>query len=173
MDYFSIFIKLRKVIRFINLENKRIEKKVGLSIPQLLTLQLLSQCVGRRATGKEIKKHLVLNASTVTGIVNRLEKKGLVVKANSPDDRRTTFIVLTAPGMEALRQSPTTAQVNLSDKLTSLSPEKLAELSKSIDLLINILGAEEVDASAILMTGEISQLSTCEGAVSSKQTPEF
>ena len=36
--YSGIMISIRKIVRAINLESKRIEKDYGLSIPQLLTL---------------------------------------------------------------------------------------------------------------------------------------
>ena len=43
MQYIEILVKLRKIIRSINLESKKIEKKFGISIPQLMCLQFLSE----------------------------------------------------------------------------------------------------------------------------------
>ena len=51
-------ISIRKIVRAINLESKRIEKDYGLSIPQLLTLKFLEEKVEYKSTMKEIKEHL-------------------------------------------------------------------------------------------------------------------
>ncbi len=74
MNYTDILTGLRKIIRSVNLESKRIEKQFGISIPQLLCLNFLHSQAGFQASQKEIKDFLSLNASTVTGIINRLEK---------------------------------------------------------------------------------------------------
>ena len=41
--YSGFMISIRKIVRAINLESKRIEKDYGLSIPHLLTLKFLEE----------------------------------------------------------------------------------------------------------------------------------
>lgn len=50
--YSKIMISIRKIVRAINLESKRIEKDYGLSIPQLLTLKFLKDDQGYKSTMK-------------------------------------------------------------------------------------------------------------------------
>ena len=96
MKYLDIIVKLRKIIRSINLESKRIEKQFGVSIPQLMSLQYLSEQEDYKATASQLKAYLKLNASTMSSIVSRLEQKSLVARLRNPQDRRATFITLTA-----------------------------------------------------------------------------
>ena len=84
MQYLEILVKLRKVIRSINLESKKIEKEFGISIPQLLVLKFLSEQKDYKASSKDIKTYINLNASTVSGIIVRLEDKGLVARLPKP-----------------------------------------------------------------------------------------
>ena len=56
--YSIIMISIRKIVRAINLESKRIEKDYNLSIPQLLTLKFLEEKVEYKSTMKEIKEHV-------------------------------------------------------------------------------------------------------------------
>ena len=42
MNFIDILIRLRKIVRSVNLESKRVEKEQGVSIPQLLCLQFLA-----------------------------------------------------------------------------------------------------------------------------------
>lgn len=155
MRYIEIIVKLRKIIRSINLESKRIEKELNVSIPQLLCLQYLSQQEDYRALASQIKNHLQLNASTMSGIIKRLESKGVVARLPKPDDRRSTFITLTAKGADLLQASPTTLQQKLSHRLSKLEPEMLQSLTEHIDLLVTLMDASNVEAAPIITAEEL------------------
>lgn len=159
MHYLEILIKLRKIIRSINLESKKIEKQFGISIPQLLILQHLSQQDEYKSTAKNIKAYINLNASTVSGIISRLEAKSLVARLPVPEDRRTAYISLTAKGAELLKDSPTTLQEKLSARLKGLSNQQIQDLDRNIDLLVEIMDINNIDASPIV-TGETTLKST-------------
>jgi len=156
LKYIEILIKLRKIIRSINLESKKIEKELGISIPQLLVLQYLSDQPDYRAFAKDIKGYINLNASTVSGIISRLESKGLVAKLPKPNDKRAVFITLTAKGAELLRKSPTTLQEKLSHRLKKLSPEQIDELDRNIELLTNIMDVKDLDAAPLITIKEMT-----------------
>jgi len=157
MKYLEIIVKLRKIIRSINLESKRIEKQFGVSIPQLMSLQFLSEQVDYKATASQLKEYLKLNASTMSGIISRLEQKSLVARLGNPQDRRATFITLTAKGADLLKDPPTTLQEKLTARLNKLSPERIASLNEHIDLLVQIMDAGDIDASPIITTEEIGK----------------
>jgi DNA-binding MarR family transcriptional regulator len=92
--YSEIMISVRKIVRAINLESKRVEKNFGISIPQLLTLKHLKEKPDYKTTMRSLREFLSLNASTVTGIVSRLETKGYIARLPDPSDKRSTPIVL-------------------------------------------------------------------------------
>lgn len=150
MKYIEILIKLRKIIRSINLESKKIEKELGISIPQFLVLQYLSNQDDYRAFAKDIKTYLNLNASTVSGIISRLDSKSLVARSTKPDDKRASFIILTAKGADLLNKYPPTLQEKLTQRLKKLSPKQIAELDRNIELLTVIMDVEDIDATPLL-----------------------
>ncbi len=156
MKYIEILVKLRKIIRSINLESKKIEKELGISIPQLLVLQYLSDQEDYRAFAKDIKKYINLNASTVSGIISRLETKSLVAKLPKPNDKRAVYITLTAKGAELLQKSPTTLQEKLSHRLKKLTPQQINELDRNIELLTTIMDVEDLDAAPLITIKEIT-----------------
>ncbi|MFZ7104233.1 MAG: MarR family winged helix-turn-helix transcriptional regulator [Peptococcaceae bacterium] len=51
-------------------------------------------------TPKQIAYHLSLDGSTITGILDRMENKGLVQRTPDPNDRRALRVILTEKGME-------------------------------------------------------------------------
>ncbi len=156
MNITDILIKLRKIVRSVNLESKRVEKQFDVSIPQLLCLQFLADQNKYRANAKQLKEFLNLNASTVSGIISRLEKKGFVAKLPKLDDRRVTWISLTVKGMEILKSAPITFQQKLSEKLQELPPEKIKTIVDGIDLLTKLMEVEEMEAIPIVTLEEFS-----------------
>ncbi|MBK8969162.1 MAG: MarR family transcriptional regulator [Saprospiraceae bacterium] len=155
MDYIDILVKLRKIIRSINLENKRIEKQYGISIPQLLCLKFLSEQPGYRATASQLKDFIKLNASTISGILTRLEGKGLTARLTNQADKRVSDIILTAQGADILQHSPVTLQEKLSKHLSRLSDAQIEELNKNIDLLVQIMEAGDLEASPVITIQEL------------------
>jgi len=156
LEYIEILVKLRKIIRSINLESKKIEKELGISIPQLLVLKYLSDQSDYRAFAKDIKGYINLNASTVSGIISRLESKGLVAKSQKPNDKRAVYIILTAKGADLLHKSPSTLQEKLSKRLKKLTTAQIEELDRNIELLTLIMDVEDMDAAPLLTIDEIT-----------------
>lgn len=152
MEYTDILINLRKIIRSINLESKRIEKNHGISIPQYLCLNYLNSREEFRATSKEICNHLNLNPSTVSGIITRLEKRGYLAKLPNSTDKRSTYIYLTALGEKTVNSIPDLLHEKLTTKLKSLSDKDLEDLQSSLSLLISFMEVEDVDASPVITT---------------------
>lgn len=156
MDYNQIIINIRQIIRALDIENKRIEKQLGLSIPQLLLLNYLKSKKDFQSIHSEIKTYLNLNSSTVTGIISRLEKKGLIIKSQGANDKRIVHIILTAKGLDLLNESPSLLHNQLIQKLNNLPPSKIQELHSATDLLASILNVDNIDAAPILFSSEIN-----------------
>ena len=155
MDYKDILIKIRRIVRSINLESKRVQKDFGVSIPQILCLEYLKTSSGYQATQKSIRDHLNLNSSTVTGIINRLEKKGFVARLPKSGDRRVMHIALTSSGDELLEQTPDLLQQRLDVKLKGLSAQELERVGNTLDLLIEMLEIETAATDVMpMITGD-------------------
>jgi DNA-binding MarR family transcriptional regulator len=69
---------------------------VGLTLPQALTLNVIGS--RRTAAMGEVADCLRVDASNMTGVVDRLEQRGLVERRPSGDDRRIKTLVLTPDG---------------------------------------------------------------------------
>ncbi|HOO83822.1 MAG TPA: MarR family transcriptional regulator [Prolixibacteraceae bacterium] len=155
MDATEVLIDIRKIVRSINLESKRIQKDYGVSIPQVLCLNYLYQSPGFQATQGDLKKFLHLNPSTTSGIVNRLEKKGLIARLPKLGDKRVTNLALTAQGEKLLKQIPALLHDRLSIKLQNLPSNELEQIRTSFRKLVNILQIDNIEASPLLTTDEL------------------
>ncbi len=154
MNSDAILSDIRKIIRSINLESKRIQKEHGLSIPQLLCLKFLQAQVNSQATHSAIREAVSLNPSTVTGIIDRLEKKALVARLPKENDRRASLVTLTDSGLEILKNTPALLHDQLHTKLGQLPQNDIINITKALKQLVGILGIEALDAAPLFANEE-------------------
>jgi len=149
-DSNEVLIKIRKIVRSINLESKKIQKEYGVSIPQILCLDYLNRSENYQSTQKELRDYLNLNSSTVSGIINRLERKGYIARLPKRADKRTTHIVMTSKGSELLKRTPHLLHDKLSKKLEDIPENDTSGINEALDRIIDFLGIDDVDASPVL-----------------------
>ncbi len=150
MDTTDILIKIRKIVRSINLESKKIQKEYGVSIPQVLCLNYLYSSASYQATQGDIRKFMNLNSSTASGIINRLEAKGLIARLPKSGDKRVVNIALTSNGAKLLGKIPSLLHELLSEKLQKIDVKTLGQIKTSLDLLIDMLQISGLEASPML-----------------------
>ena len=155
MDYAKVMTNIRRIVRSVNLESKRIEKRYGVSIPQLLCLNFLREREDHRASQREIGQFLSLNASTVTGIVNRLEKKGLIAKLPPGRDRRVNNVTITAKGAALIDPSPELLHDRLARKLKGLCADDLARIQDAYERILDLLELDEPKDELPILTGNL------------------
>lgn len=153
MDTTEILIKIRKIVRSLDIESKKIQKEHGVSIPQVLCLNFLQSAPNYQATQGEIRKFLNLNSSTVSGIINRLEKKGMLARLPKSGDKRVVNIALTSSGDRLLSQIPSLLHEQLSEKLQNLGETQLMQVEQGLDVLVQLLDLEQINASPMFYSG--------------------
>jgi len=153
MDTTEILIKIRKIVRSVDIESKKIQKEYGVSIPQVLCLNFLQKSSNYQATQSELKNFLNLNSSTVSGIINRLEKKGLLARLPKSGDKRIVNIALTSSGDKLLSTIPSLLHEQLSEKLQKLDQKELDRVEESLETLVRLLEIEQVEASPLITLG--------------------
>ena len=94
----SVMIAMRKIIQAIDLNSKKLVKRVGLTGPQLVILQEISSW--EEMTAGEIAKAVSLSQSTVTGILDRLQKRQLIRRRRSVGDKRRIMVGITDSGIQ-------------------------------------------------------------------------
>lgn len=154
MEYNNVLINIRKILRSINLESKKIQKEFGISIPQLMCLDYLGELDDYKTTQGNIAKYMNLNSSTMSGIIDRLEAKGFVARLPNPNDKRTIFISLTSKGEKLLGTSPQLLHKRLSSRLEKLPKEKVKQINEALEVLVDSLDINQIQASPILTIEE-------------------
>ena len=150
----NILICLRKIIQSIELHSRDLVKRVGLTGPQLTILAEISKKDGELSVG-EIADSISLSMGTVTGILERLEKRGLLARNKSPRDKRRVLIMLTEKGKEVINNAPPLLQEAFVKELDSLQAWEQTMILASLQRLVAMMNARDISAAPILATGRI------------------
>jgi len=152
-DHDTILIALRRITRAIDIQSKRLMKQSGLTAPQLVVIQLLRR-QGELSSGA-IARAISLSQATVTSIVERLERAGLVCRRRSDTDRRMVLVGLTPQGLAKAETAPELLQAGFIRAFGALESWEQHMLIASVQRIAELMDAEDIDASAILEVGEI------------------
>lgn len=154
METLDILMDIRKIVRSINLESKRVQKDFGISIPQLLCLGHIDRSNEKVTTHRELMQLLSLNSSTITGIINRLERGGLAKRLPKSGDKRVTFIGITEKGSEVVRKAPDILHDQLTAKIKALPNDTQIKIKESLSIIVQAMEIGEIDAAPIIFPNE-------------------
>lgn len=93
----------------------------------------------------QIAKYLMVNSSTVTGIIDRLEKKDLVKRLRISPDRRVITIELTKNGKVLAENAPPPIQQKIIDGLKKLSESEIHQIAFALTKLTSMLDVEDLE----------------------------
>jgi len=145
---------LRRIIHSVDLYSKELAATNKITAPQLICLLHVvnNGPVSATAIGREVH----LSPSTVVGILDRLEEKRLVERQRSREDRRIVRVTATREGIELSQKAPSPLQQTLADSLADLPELEQATMALSLERIVALMEAPEVDAAPILATGPIN-----------------
>jgi MarR family transcriptional regulator, organic hydroperoxide resistance regulator len=141
-----------ETILYLYTESRRLTKgmasQYGLTGPQLTVVKLLEQ-VGDLSLS-ELSDKIRAQNSTVTGIIDRMEREGLVTRERSKEDRRVVHIRLTAKGHALADDIPVEPMEIFKGALESLSAQEMRDLmrimtkvAKRVKQIAGVAGKEE------------------------------
>ena len=144
----KVLVALRQIIRAIDLHSKKLERESGLTGPQLLVMQTISQA--ESVTAGQIARDVNLSQATVTSILDRLEKKAYLRRERSNEDKRKVFIDLTEAGRQVLVQAPTLMQESFILRFNSLQEWEQNLTLSSLQRVAEMMQAGDLDAAPLL-----------------------
>jgi len=139
----EIIFSIRKLMQAGELYTKELEKKYHVSAPQLNCLIALYE--NGPLPPSQIARHIMVKSSTVTGIIDRLEQKGLVKRLRNSPDRRVITIELTETGKKLARDAPPPIQQKIVDGLKRLSEAETDQIVLGLTKLTNMLDVQDLE----------------------------
>ena len=138
----EIIYSIRRLMQAGEHYTKELNKIYNVSAAQINCLLALHE--NGPLPPSQIAKHVMVNSSTITGIIDRLEKKDLVKRLRISQDRRVITVELTKTGEILAENAPPPIQQKIIDGLNQLSPGEMDEIALTLKRLTDMLDVQDL-----------------------------
>ena len=133
--------EFRRILRALRLAARETHATAGISAAQLFVLQIVGEDTD--ASLSQIAARTMTDRTSVAAVVERLVAARLVLRAQSPIDRRRASVSITAKGRAALRRAPTSPAGLLVAGLEMLDRRELTALASGLTALTRAMGLSQ------------------------------
>jgi len=151
----AVMQALRRISRAIELHSHSLASRYGLTVPQLAVLKELG-AAGGRSVG-ELTRAVHLSQATVTGILDRLQRRGLIERRRGEADKRKVHVWLTPAGRRALDRSPPLLHENFLEAFGRLKDWQQTQILSSLQRVVAMMEAETIQAAPLLTPGPMNR----------------
>lgn len=137
---------LLDTLRVANLLDRRggaLARREGITSAQWLTLGLLAQVGDAGMTPTELCRQLCVSKQNMTGMIVRLEKKGLIERRAEPRDRRSFRVGATEAGAQMVQNLENDGRAFFERQVDKIEEGDLVAMSESLALVLESLREEE------------------------------
>ena len=128
---------LRRITHAVDLRSRDLIARCGLTGPQLTLMKELANTehlsVGR------LTQAMHLSQATVTGILDRLERRGLIRRVRSAQDKRRVDVCLTDNGRELLDRAPPLLHEEFIAQFSELQDWERTQMLSSLQRLVAMM----------------------------------
>ena len=109
----------------------------GFTFPQLSVISILAKSGEQKVS--DISEKMRLSDSTVSGILDRLEHKGIIERKRNKDDRRVVKIHLSQESQELCRKFQQQKKEYFMHLLSELSEQEINDIIKGLEILNRVV----------------------------------
>jgi DNA-binding MarR family transcriptional regulator len=133
---------IRHLYRAVYLDSSKTSRRFGLTNSQSGVLRALHK--KSPLSLAKLSRMLYVTPSNITGIIDRLEKKGLVERMRKKGDRRVTLVELTESGQKLSQLLPDPIEMRLINGLAHLEEESVKNLDNAMKQVLKLINADEI-----------------------------
>ena len=134
LEVSRLFFEINKTLKR---SMRNIFEDAGITMPQGLVISILTQAGEMKLT--ELGRKTNLSNSTISGIIDRLEKQQLVVRTRSESDRRIVYVKATPRFEKIHKEIYKKAEENFENILSAGSSEEIEKIIEGLNILKKIL----------------------------------
>lgn len=148
-----ILRSLRRIIRFTEIHSRYLASEYKITGPQLVCLTTIMH--HKRLSVSELANKMYLSASTVVGILDRLEERNLIKRERSKTDRRLVEVSLENDGKKLLKKAPSPLQEKLHSALLELAKDEQETIALSLERVVELMEAKDLAAPPMVDAGKL------------------
>lgn len=150
----EVLVALRRITRAIDLHSRSLIRSHGLTGPQIMILKQLVE--GGDASAGALAESVSLSQATVTDILNRLERRGLITRTRSESDGRRVVVHATDAAALLLSSSPPLLQDRFISQFYELADWERSSMLSTLQRIATMMDATNLDVAPVLTTGPVS-----------------
>ncbi len=150
-----ILFALRRIIRSVDVHSRLVASEYGITGPQLACLLAIVEKESITAT--EIADRISLSASTIIGVLDRLESKELLQRQRDKKDRRLVHVIPTEKGKVLAAKMPYPLKRPLNTALSKMSENEQQRMAEALESLVQYMGAGTLSVDSLLEIGKIQK----------------
>lgn len=127
----QMIAQLRTVVREMKCLGSQKLLRHGVSMAHMHVMSMLER--HGELSMSRIAEALDVSFSNATGLVDRMEERGLVERVRDPDDRRVVHVGLTTAGRRVLEEIEVVRDVALRQVMSQLDDRQIARLATVLD----------------------------------------
>jgi DNA-binding MarR family transcriptional regulator len=139
---------IRQIIRAADLDSRQLATKHQTTAPQLVSLMAIVE--REPTTAIDVARRVHLGASTMVGVLDRLETKGLITRERDSQDRRQIWVRATDAGRALVVSTPFPLQISLERAFALMSEQERGQVATSFERLVQLMAVPSVDSSPML-----------------------
>lgn len=147
----DVLRSIRKIIQAVDIYSRRLASQHGLTGPQVVCLREI-QREGPMNPGT-LARAVSLTPPTVSGILDRLEVRGLLTRQRRNRDKRQVLVQLTPEGEELLARTPPPLQELFTQRFRELPSRRQKEIAAALRDVVALMAAEDIEAAPLLAPG--------------------
>lgn len=151
----NALIALRQILRVTEMNSRELARDVDLTPSQLLVLQIIGKM--DEALPSVIAREASITQATVTNLIDKLEKRGMVIRQRDERDKRRVLINLTESGTQTLAKAPDLLQDRFEAGFSRLEDWEQSFIIAALEKVAAMLEADDIDAAPLLDIGAIDQ----------------
>lgn len=148
-------VALRRILRATEDYGRNLARDAGLTAVQLRVLQIVAEAGNCHPS--EIANRMGVSQATISVLIKKLEKFGLLERHQSAEDRRQIDLTITREGQARLQSAPNALQQRYVQKFESLPDWEQSMIVAVLERVAMMLDDGDYDASPVLATGEITR----------------
>lgn len=144
----SILRSLRRIGHAVDVHSRRLRALCQLTTPQLICVRELA--AEGELTASEVARRMMVSQATASGVLDRLEERGLLTRQRSAVDRRRVILQLTEAGKKVAATAPPPLQARFLEELARRSERWQITIDLALQEVVQMMEAEEIDAAPLL-----------------------
>jgi DNA-binding MarR family transcriptional regulator len=147
----DVLRSLRRIFHAVDRHSRQLARLYGLTEPQAICLGAIDRMT--QINPGQLARTVSLSPPTVTGILDRLERRHLIKRERTARDKRQVVVCLTDEGRALLQCCPPSLQECFTRRLADLPGARQRQIANALNEVVRLLEAEDIEAAPLLARG--------------------